>query len=155
MIVFEDIKCISSIFKKILWDFSTGTKRAMGKSIDIAFDLLKVCSYFAIGGSCFYLLSGGKLPFQAKDDAQHETMTPMHAGRQCNAMTNNDKQTKKDEVSQFKSSDHASWSESTEKDLKRHLKEKSICGGFAGLTPECLAKMKEIEKKKESFKERL
>ena len=82
-------------------------------------------------------------------------MTPMHAGRQCNAMTNNDKQTKKDEVSQFKSSDHASWSESTEKDLKRHLKEKSICGGFAGLTPECLAKMKEIEKKKESFKERL
>ena len=109
MIVFEDIKCISSILKKILWDFSTGTKRwglsycmcdcvletkcsgnawrydfkslyekcnkiryynwinvfrAMGKSIDIAFDLLKVCSYFAIGGSCFYLLSGGKLPFQ-------------------------------------------------------------------------------------------
>ena len=38
------------------------SQRVMGKSIDIAIDALKICGYCAIGGGCFYVLSGGKLP---------------------------------------------------------------------------------------------
>lgn len=137
----------------------------MGKSIDIAIDALKICGYCAIGGGCFYVLSGGKLPsrgtlpFQTKDDTQHEAMSLQQLGRQSNAMTNNDqakKQSKKDEAShQNGSRDHANWSENTERELRRHLSGKSMCGGVAGLTPECLAKIKEIEKKKESRNEKM
>ena len=36
----------------------------MGKKSDVALEVLKVGGYLTIGGVSFYLLSGGKLPFQ-------------------------------------------------------------------------------------------
>jgi len=151
----------------------------MGKYIDIAIDVLKTCGYIATGGVCFYLLSGGKLPFQTSANAQAGCLSVssmQQFERQSNAMTNNDrtkKQRERSETSQFSDGNPNHFregegsgrrheprgapvddatnrpSEGIENELRRRLSGKSFCRGFGGeLTPECLEKMREIEKKK-------
>merc|ERR1719495_1250017 len=108
-------------FNEVTWLIFIAFK-AMGKNIDIAIDALKVLGYFATGGACFYILSGGKLPFQTKANAQHETITQLQQfERQCNAMTNNDrskKQSGKDEVNRADSRYDVNFDENTERELR-------------------------------------
>ena len=40
------------------------SQQEMGKTFEVVVDVMKVGGYLATGGMCFYLLSGGSLPFR-------------------------------------------------------------------------------------------
>jgi len=133
----------------------------MGRILDITFEVVKSLGYFATGGICFYLLSGGKLPFQTMGSAISSSTSCSETNlerleRDYNAMTNNDKAKKA--LEKLEARDRAAIAVAekrradqvrTEEELARLLVDKTICGGMlTKLTPECLAKMREIEGKK-------
>lgn len=132
----------------------------MGKSVDTAIEVLKTCGCLVTGGVCFYLLSGGKLPFQTSSSVSLgcSSVVPMQSfQRQNNVMESNDREKKQSQKDTSRISDAAcgvgdvSRGNRVEEELRRRLTDNSICGGVVGqLTPECLAKIAEIERKRET-----
>lgn len=139
----------------------------MGKKFDVAIEVVKSIGYLATGGICFYLLSGGRLPFQTIGNAQCESTSASSSSeancleeleREYNAMTNNDMlkkaKSKTDannpaRVPEQSRADARPQASDAEKELGRLVMGKAICGGMvAELTPECLARIREIEEKR-------
>lgn len=50
----------------------------MGKTFEVVVDFLKVGGYLATGGLCFYLLSGGSLPFRTKGNNDNSAAVEGH-----------------------------------------------------------------------------
>lgn len=153
----------------------------MSEFFKTAFEVLKVGGYLATGGFCFHLLSGGKLPFQTMGNVSTLPMDEYNA-MASNSKDKKDKKGKKvdtdpsakdtakptQETQAKNNADDAAKNaakpsqdahgnfnknENTD-DLRRALSRVSICGGAVGaVTPECRAKMEEIEKKRQTSEE--
>lgn len=154
----------------------------MSEFFKTAFEVLKVGGYLATGGFCFHLLSGGTLPFQTMGNVSTLPMDKYNA-MASNSKDKTDKKAKKVDMdpaandttkanqdSQTKNNaddaaknaakpaqdahGNINKNENTD-DLRRALSRVSICGGAVGaVTPECRAKMEEVEKKRQTNEEK-
>jgi len=134
----------------------------MGKIFDLTLDVLKTGGYFTVGGICFYLLNGGKLPFQTMGNVQRGSALGKMK-REHNAMTSNSKDDKNEknvnkdtnkettngkpsagnqtsdkktnetnETNSTKNPDSNLNQTETESEFRQRLSEESICGGIMG-----------------------
>merc|ERR1712098_758884 len=50
----------------------------MGKTFEVVVDVMKIGGYLATGGMCFYLLSGGSLPFRTMGNNDNSAAAEGH-----------------------------------------------------------------------------